>query len=170
MTKKLYFSTEVDEEKEMMFIADIAQAAAKYDVELIYDSCTDVRRIADETIIGDTSDIDLYLSELFTRLGIPSSLMGFQYLKSAVKLTLKDYTYLQRKVTLRLYPKIATSFGTKATCVERAMRHAITVAWDRGNIQLLNDTFGNSVSLRTGKTTNSEFIARVAAIVKVEKL
>ncbi len=171
MTKRLYFSTEVDEEMEQEFVADIVKTAAKYNVNLIYDSFTDELRISGESVdLDSSSDIDLYLSELFTNFGIPSNLMGFQYLKSAVKLSILDHTYLRRKVTLRLYPKIASTFNTKATRVERAMRHAITVAWDRGNIQVLNDNFGNSISLRTGKPTNSEFIARAVEIVKAEKL
>ncbi|MCD7847255.1 MAG: sporulation initiation factor Spo0A C-terminal domain-containing protein [Oscillospiraceae bacterium] len=115
-------------------------------------------------------ELSRYLFGLFTEFGIPASLMGYRYLESAVNLVLTEPEYLQRKVTSELYPKIAEEFNTSPNCVERAIRHAITVAWDRGNSKKLYEFFGHSISSKTGKVTNSDFIAGIVEKVKIEHI
>lgn len=114
--------------------------------------------------------IQQFLPTLLTNLGIPVSLRGYDYIKAAIIFVLEDPTYLQRKVTSRLYPAIAKEFGTKSPRVERAIRHAVTVSWDRGDRSYLNRLFGNRISELTGKPTNSEYIARIVEVVKVENM
>ncbi|MCC8195917.1 MAG: sporulation initiation factor Spo0A C-terminal domain-containing protein [Ruminococcus sp.] len=119
-----------------------------------------------EGIHNASPEFEPYLSDLLAKLGMPASLCGYEYLKAAIKLTLDSPTCLHRHVTSCLYPEIATLSDTNAACVERAIRHAITVLWDRGDSEQLNDIFGNSISAKTGKVTNSEFIARISEMVR----
>lgn len=105
--------------------------------------------------------LELQVSDLMRQLGIPAHLKGYQYLRKAIIIAIKDPAVMDG-VTKILYPDIAKRFGTTASCVERAMRKAIEVAWDRGNIDFLQQYFGYTINPQTGKPTNSEFIATIA--------
>lgn len=103
--------------------------------------------------------------QLLIQLGIPSSLCGFHYLKCAV-LMAYEQPAVMRKVTARLYPEIGKRFQTTGTRVERGMRHAIEVAWRRGDYEIQNIVFASSFSAEKGKPTNSEFICAVVEYLK----
>ena len=108
--------------------------------------------------------LEVQISNLMRQLGIPAHLKGYQYLRKAIIMAMKDPADMDG-VTKILYPDIAKCYGTTASCVERAMRKAIAVAWERGNIDFLQYYFGCTKKPQMAKPTNSEFIATVADIL-----
>ena len=110
-----------------------------------------------------TSDANLEaaVTEIIHEIGVPAHIKGYQYLREAIILTINDMDIINA-VTKVLYPEVAKKFGTTPSRVERAIRHAIEVAWDRGDIEVLQKFFGYTVSNIKGKPTNSEFIAMIA--------
>lgn len=112
-------------------------------------------------------DAELRVTALLRELGIPANVKGYDYVREAIMLCLKDRTMVD-KITKALYPSVAQMFDTTAPRVERAIRHAIELAWERGNLNLINNIFGYTVSNSKGKPTNSEFIALVADTVRLE--
>lgn len=105
-------------------------------------------------------DLERRIFKFQTQLGIRSNIKGYNYIKTAITLAYNDSTILE-SVTKRLYPDIAKIYNTTASCVERAIRHAIETAWMNGNVDVINDIFGYSVCADKAKPTNSEFIAHV---------
>ncbi|MBE6948492.1 MAG: sporulation transcription factor Spo0A [Ruminococcaceae bacterium] len=105
--------------------------------------------------------VESLVTEIIHEIGIPAHIKGYQYLREAIILTVNDMDIINA-VTKVLYPTVAKKFGTTASRVERAIRHAIEVAWDRGDIETLQKFFGYTVSNIRGKPTNSEFIAMIA--------
>lgn len=101
------------------------------------------------------------ITELLHEIGIPAHIKGYQYLRTAIEKTYFNIDYLGQ-VTKILYPEIAREYYTTASRVERAIRHAIEVAWNRGNIDAIDDIFGYTISATKAKPTNSEFIAMLA--------
>ena len=100
--------------------------------------------------------------------GVPAHIKGYQFLRDAILLTMNEPEYINA-VTKRLYPEIAKKNGTTASRVERAIRHAIEVAWDRGDVDTLNSYFGYTIHNLRGKPTNSEFIAMIADKMRLDK-
>ena len=94
-------------------------------------------------------------------IGVPAHIKGYQYLREAILIAVEDMDVINA-VTKALYPAVAKRFGTTPSRVERAIRHAIEVAWDRGDLEVLQKYFGYTVSNTKGKPTNSEFIAMIA--------
>lgn len=117
---------------------------------------------------GRDGALELRISDLMRQLGIPAHLKGYQYLRKAITLATEDPSVMDG-VTKILYPDIAKCYRTKASCVERAMRKAIEVAWDRGDIDFLQQCFGYTIKPETGKPTNSEFIATIADMLCLEQ-
>ena len=101
------------------------------------------------------------IANLFLTVGIPAHIKGYQYLREAVRMVM-DNPELMGRITKELYPGIAHRFGTTSSKVERAIRHAIEVAWNRGRIDALDEAFGKNVCALDDKPTNGEFIALVA--------
>jgi len=101
------------------------------------------------------------VTEIIHEIGIPAHIKGYQYLREAIILTVNDMEIINA-VTKVLYPAVAKKFRTTPSRVERAIRHAIEVAWDRGDVEVLQKFFGYTVSGIKGKPTNSEFIAMIA--------
>jgi two-component system response regulator (stage 0 sporulation protein A) len=106
-------------------------------------------------------NLETEVTELIQKIGIPAHIKGYHYLRSAIIMVINNVELLGA-VTKELYPAVAEEFDTTASRVERAIRHAIEVAWDRGNMEFINDFFGHTVSSERGKPTNSEFIAMLA--------
>ena len=101
------------------------------------------------------------IANLFLTVGIPAHIKGYQYLREAVRMVIEKPEMMSR-ITKELYPGIARKFGTTSSKVERAIRHAIEVAWNRGRIDALDEAFGKNVCSLADKPTNGEFIALVA--------
>ena len=101
------------------------------------------------------------VANIFLMLGIPAHIKGYQYLRTAILMTISDNDVIN-SVTKVLYPSVAKKYQTTTSRVERAIRHAIEVAWDRGDVDTLNSYFGYTIQNSRGKPTNSEFIAMIA--------
>ncbi len=108
-----------------------------------------------------TPDIETQVTKIIHQIGVPAHIKGYQYLRTAILLTVKDSDIIN-SVTKVLYPSVAKKYQTTTSRVERAIRHAIEVAWDRGDVDTLNSYFGYTVQNNRGKPTNSEFIAMIA--------
>ena len=106
-------------------------------------------------------DLEVVVSEIMHELGVPAHIKGYQYLRFAIILSV-DTPEMMNSVTKVLYPTVAKKFDTTSSRVERAIRHAIEVAWDRGDIDVLSSYFGYTIQNSRGKPTNSEFIAMIA--------
>ena len=107
------------------------------------------------------NSVEERISNIFISIGIPPHIKGYRYLREGIKMAVDD-PHVINNVTKVLYPKIGERYETSASKVERAIRHAIEVAWNRGRIDAINSIFGARVYLGTEKPTNSEFIALVA--------
>ena len=105
--------------------------------------------------------LESVVTDVIHEIGVPAHIKGYQYLREAILLTIDDMDIIN-SVTKVLYPEVARKFNTTPSRVERAIRHAIEVAWDRGDIETLQKFFGYTVSNIKGKPTNSEFIAMIA--------
>ena len=105
--------------------------------------------------------IEEKITNIFITVGIPAHIKGYQFLREAIKLTISDPLIINN-ITKKLYPSIASIYSTSASKVERAIRHAIEVAWNKGKIENINDVFGLKVYDTNEKPTNGEFIALVA--------
>lgn len=110
---------------------------------------------------NDTPDIEAQVTRIIHQIGVPAHIKGYQYLRTAILLTVKDSDVIN-SVTKVLYPSVAKKYQTTTSRVERAIRHAIEVAWDRGDVDTLNSYFGYTIQNNRGKPTNSEFIAMIA--------
>lgn len=106
-------------------------------------------------------DLERQVTAIIHEIGVPAHIKGYQYLREAIGLAVADMEIINA-VTKVLYPAVAKKFGTTSSRVERAIRHAIEVAWDRGDLETLQKYFGYTVSNTKGKPTNSEFIAMIA--------
>ena len=112
--------------------------------------------------------LDERLGSLFLTIGIPAHIKGYQYLRCGIKMVI-DQPDMINRITKELYPSIAKHFGTSASKVERAIRHAIEVAWNRGRVETLNKAFGCRVCTPEDKPTNGEFIAMLADKLSLER-
>ena len=108
------------------------------------------------------------ITNIFLTVGIPAHIKGYQFLREAIKMAVGD-PYIINSITKKLYPNIALMYDTTASKVERAIRHAIEVAWNKGKIENINDVFGLHVYDTHEKPTNGEFIALVADKMLLEK-
>ena len=109
----------------------------------------------------DKTSIESMVTGIIHEIGVPAHIKGYQYLREAIIIAVNDMDVINA-ITKVLYPQVAKTFGTTPSRVERAIRHAIEVAWDRGDLDTLQRFFGYTVSNTKGKPTNSEFIALIA--------
>ena len=112
-------------------------------------------------------DLELRTTSLLHELGVPANLLGFRYLRETIRLAVADPTVVDA-ITSVLYPQVAKTFQTTPSRVERAIRHAVEVSWDRGDLDTLQRFFGYTVSNTKGKPTNSEYIALIADMLLLE--
>lgn len=106
-------------------------------------------------------DMETQVTKIIHQIGVPAHIKGYQYLRTAILMTIADNEMIN-SVTKVLYPTVAKKYATTTSRVERAIRHAIEVAWDRGDVDVLNSYFGYTIQNNRGKPTNSEFIAMIA--------
>ena len=142
-------------------------AGADYYFLKPFDAAAIARRI--QSLCGDhtetpprrTSTLEMQVTEIIHQIGVPAHIKGYQYLRDAILMAIEDDTIINA-VTKRLYPTVAKKHGTTSSRVERAIRHAIEVAWDRGDVDTLTAYFGYTIHNERGKPTNSEFIAMIS--------
>ena len=126
----------------------------------------EVRRLLQERQrMPSHPDPEYLVRQMLLELGSPEHLLGHPYVVEAVLLVIRDQMYINN-ITFGLYPQLAVTFDTTASRVERAIRHLVEVTWSRGDLDVLNRYFGNTVSMERGKPTNGEFIARLANMVR----
>ena len=111
--------------------------------------------------MSDIPDMEAQVTKIIHQIGVPAHIKGYQYLRCAILMTIDDGDVIN-SVTKVLYPTVAKKYQTTTSRVERAIRHAIEVAWDRGDVDTLNSYFGYTIQNSRGKPTNSEFIAMIA--------
>ena len=120
-------------------------------------------------IQGKTRDenLEALVTNLIHEVGVPAHIKGYQYLREAIMMVVNDIDVINQ-ITKSLYPQIASKFNTTPSRVERAIRHAIEVAWGRGQTEVVENIFGYTISAAKGKPTNSEFIAMIADKLRLE--
>ena len=111
-------------------------------------------------------NLEALVTNVIHEVGVPAHIKGYQYLRTSIKLCVEDSEMLG-SVTKLLYPTVAKMYNTTSSRVERAIRHAIEVAWDRGDVDVLSSYFGYTIQSQRGKPTNSEFIAMIADKLKL---
>ena len=129
-----------------------------YHIETILKS---KKRSNEKKEFSSSQDLEAQVTKIIHQIGIPAHIKGYQYLRTAILMSIDD-TDMINSVTKVLYPSVAKKFQTTTSRVERAIRHAIEVAWDRGDVETLNSYFGYTIQNSRGKPTNSEFIAMIA--------
>ena len=112
-------------------------------------------------------DLESQVTKVIHQIGVPAHIKGYQYLRTAILMVMADSDVIN-SVTKILYPAVAKQYATTASRVERAIRHAIEVAWDRGDLDTLNSYFGYTIQMSRGKPTNSEFIAMIADNLRLQ--
>ena len=157
------------------FVTDyVASAAANLGVRYLMLKPCDMTALVDrlEEIRNEKSNrstpakrggnsIESLVTSIIHEIGVPAHIKGYQYLREAIIIAVEDMDVINA-ITKVLYPQVAKTFQTTPSRVERAIRHAIEVAWDRGDLDTLQRFFGYTVSNTKGKPTNSEFIALIA--------
>ncbi len=115
----------------------------------------------------DENNLEALVTNVIHEVGVPAHIKGYQYLREAIMMVVNDIEVINQ-ITKQLYPDIAEKYGTTPSRVERAIRHAIEVAWGRGQADTVENIFGYTVSAAKGKPTNSEFIAMIADKLRLE--
>lgn len=140
---------------------DLADRIARHNV-------SEARFVNGKKALDQELDIEMRVTQIIHDIGVPAHIKGYQYLRESIIMTVNDMENINA-ITKVLYPTVAKHFKTTSSRVERAIRHAIEVAWDRGNVETLNDFFGYTVSNAKGKPTNSEFISMIADRIRLER-
>ena len=118
-------------------------------------------------IQNTSKSLEIEVTNVMHEIGVPAHIKGYQYLRDAIMMVAKDLDVIN-SVTKQLYPSIAKEYNTTPSRVERAIRHAIEVAWSRGQVEAIDALFGYTVNIGKGKPTNSEFIAMIADKLRLE--
>ncbi len=146
------------------FIKPVNPVSVAKRVERISSWKTEKQRRKNRVYSDD--DIEIIISDIMRQIGVPAHIKGYQYLRTSIMLCINDHEMLG-SVTKVLYPTVAKMYNTTASRVERAIRHAIEVAWDRGDVDVLSSYFGYTIQSERGKPTNSEFIAMISDKLKL---
>ena len=126
----------------------------------------DVQVVSTNNVVSVKRDLEKDVTEMIHELGVPAHIKGYQYLREAIMMSVEDMDMLN-SITKILYPSIAKKFDTTPSRVERAIRHAIEVAWSRGKMETLDALFGYTINTGKGKPTNSEFIALISDKIRL---
>ena len=129
-------------------------------IKMMLDIDTDITSDSAFSRRGQNPNLEIIVTDIIHQIGVPAHIKGYHYLREAIIASVNDKEMLE-SVTKVLYPAVAKKFRTTPSRVERAIRHAIEIAWDRGDIDTLNSFFGYTINTGKGKPTNSEFIALI---------
>ena len=121
--------------------------------------------VAKQPVVTTADDLEKIITNVMKELGIPANIKGHAYIRTAIMLVIEKPTLLER-VTKELYPEIGKTHNTSAMRAERAIRHAIQIAWTRGNLNTIDKVFGYTIN-EYGKPTNSQFIAGVSEYIRL---
>lgn len=138
--------------------------ARPFDTETL---CIVIRSVSRKTVPQDCVDAEVLVTDMIHRLGVPAHIKGFHYLRTAILDAVEDRA-LMECVTKQLYPVVAQEYNTTSSRVERAIRHAIEIAWERGDTEAISAFFGCTIDSYRGRPTNSEFIALVTDKLRLQ--
>lgn len=130
-------------------------------IDMILKNRSNSSASSDKNDAADKIDMETQVTRIIHQIGVPAHIKGYQYLRTAILMTISDNDVINSDTKV-LYPSVAKKYQTTTSRVERAIRHAIEVAWDRGDVDTLNSYFGYTIQNSRGKPTNSEFIAMIA--------
>ena len=147
---------------------DLINGNAGSDVVLVYvKRASGDQEVLDESYLAKKS-LETQVTEIIHEVGVPAHIKGYQYLRTAIVMCVEDMDMLN-SITKVLYPTIAKKYKTTSSRVERAIRHAIEVAWSRGKMDTIDSMFGYTINYGKGKPTNSEFIALITDRIRLGK-
>jgi two-component system response regulator (stage 0 sporulation protein A) len=157
-------------EREIMSNGASYYALKPYNIKAI---CEDIITLVTKSKSGshpriyDNNDIEIKVTEILHEIGVPAHIKGYNYLRDSIIMSIEKPDIINA-VTKQLYPSVAKKYETTSSRVERAIRHAIEVAWDRGDVDVLNSYFGYTIHTSRGKPTNSEFIAMISDKLRLQ--
>ena len=170
--EKLNITTTKDNEKVYKILGDLMNANKEFQ---ILSTVTSTKNAKDSTVKATEKkertqevihDLEKDGTDMIHEIGVPAHIKGYQYLREAIMMSVEDPAMIS-SITKILYPTIAKRFQTTPSRVERAIRHAIEVAWSRGRMETLDAMFGYTIDTGKGKPTNSEFIALIADRIRL---
>lgn len=166
--QQLKINTTKDDEKIYKMLSQLIDAGKEFQIMITVPHKTEVRKTWKPVpdVRENSFDLEAEVTEMIHEVGVPAHIKGYQYLREAIMLSVQNREMLEY-ITKGLYPAIAEKYGTTPSRVERAIRHAIEVAWNRGRADTLEAVFGYTVSDGKGKPTNSEFIALIADKIRL---
>lgn len=152
-------------EKEALSAGAAYYVIKPYRPEDLLDRISELIACCSETTSGKIysidHDLELTITDILHQIGVPAHIKGYHYLRDSIVMSVK-HPEIINAVTKELYPSVAKKYETTSSRVERAIRHAIEVAWDRGDVDVLNSYFGYTIHNSRGKPTNSEFVAMIS--------
>ena len=160
-----------DNEQVFKLLSDLIHTNKEFQIMITVPSVG--RREEPQTLYSETGtrpavrDVEKDVTDMIHEIGVPAHIKGYQYLREAIMMSVQDVEMLN-SITKILYPTIAKKFQTTSSRVERAIRHAIEVAWNRGKMETLDAMFGYTINTGKGKPTNSEFIALIADKIRLQ--
>lgn len=168
--EQLNLTTAKDTEKVYQILGDLLHMNREFQIMITVPSAgknTEEIRETEESSSILTFDLEKDVTDMIHEIGVPAHIKGYQYLREAIMMSVEDPDMLG-SITKVLYPTIARKYQTTSSRVERAIRHAIEVAWSRGRMETLDNLFGYTINTGKGKPTNSEFIALIADRIRLQ--
>lgn len=158
-----------DQEQFYRLLDNLISTNKEFQIMITVPSGTKAEFRQAETVVetGITRDLEKDVTDMIHEIGVPAHIKGYQYLREAIMMSVEDVEMLG-SITKVLYPTIARKYQTTPSRVERAIRHAIEVAWSRGRMETLDALFGYTINTGKGKPTNSEFIALIADKIRLQ--
>lgn len=177
--EQLNVTTSEDNERIFRILSDLLTKDKEFQIMITVPTSTKSLRQENEALLGsgtdskavntgqkNAHDLEKDVTDMIHEIGVPAHIKGYQYLREAIMMSVEDVEMLN-SITKILYPSIAKKYQTTSSRVERAIRHAIEVAWSRGKMETLDAFFGYTINIGKGKPTNSEFIALIADKIRL---
>lgn len=167
--EQLNLTTTKDAEKVYKILGDLIHMEREFQIMITVPSGSNKAKeqSADKETRALSYDLERDVTDMIHEIGVPAHIKGYQYLREAIIMSVEDPDMLG-SITKVLYPTIARKYQTTSSRVERAIRHAIEVAWNRGRMETLDAMFGYTINTGKGKPTNSEFIALIADKIRLQ--
>lgn len=168
--EQLNITTTKDNDKVYKILGDLMNGGKEFQIMItVPSSQNDSNQVSDGKVQAKQEvihDLEQDVTNMIHEIGVPAHIKGYQYLREAIMMSVDDPAMIS-SITKILYPTIAKRFQTTPSRVERAIRHAIEVAWSRGRMETLDALFGYTIDTGKGKPTNSEFIALIADRIRL---
>ena len=166
--EQLKVVTDQDNERMFRMISDLISKDKEFQIMITVPSgrTYEQQSAREEHKEPQGHNLEKDVTDMIHEIGVPAHIKGYQYLREAIMMSVEDVEMLN-SITKILYPSIAKKYQTTPSRVERAIRHAIEVAWSRGKMETLDALFGYTINMGKGKPTNSEFIALIADKIRL---